>query len=337
MEKSIITHSELQTGKTCLRQMYFRYQLGLRPIQDALPLRLGKAIHYGLHLRKLTMMGTPLKHNTILDQVLAEYDKNKPNVESYSWEIERVTIAAMLNCYCWRWAEQDKQIKYVASELTFSIPIVNPDSNKISRTFNVAGVIDGIATLPDGRLAIVEHKTSGQDVGIESDYWKQLRIDSQISLYFMAAKRLGYDVETIIYDVLRKPTIRPYHATPTDKRKYKADGSLYANMHDKDEAPDDYGLRFVADIGERPDFYYSRREIPRLDADIEEFRHELWQNAKMLQECKKYNRWYRNTRACIGFGRCPYFNLCTTGYDIQSGVVPDNFEMVTNVHTELGE
>ena len=331
----IVTHSELQTVDTCKRQGFLQYQLGLRPTYASTPLRMGSAVHYGLHLKKAKV---PLKC-TILEQVLSEYDKSKPaglsEEQEYKWEIERTTIAAMLNCYDWRWAEQDETIKYLTSELSFQMPITNPATSGKSKTFILAGVIDAIVELPDGRLAIMEHKTCGQDIDIEADYWKQLRIDSQISLYFMAAKYLGYNVETIIYDVLRKPTIKPYKATPDDKRKYKKDGQLYANMRDRDETPDEFGKRFVEDIGVRPDFYYMRREIPRITEDMEEFKYELWQKTQVLRECKKHNRWYRNTKACIGMYKCGYFDLCTTGYDITSRIAPQGFEFVDDVHPEL--
>ena len=103
------------------------------------------------------------------------------------------------------------------------------------------------------------------------------------------------------------------------------------------ETPAMYGARLTKDIGDRPDFYYARREIPRIQADLDEARYDVWQTAKIIRECQKHNRWPRNTSVCIGFGRCPYFDLCTNGFDIAAGVVPEGFVQLTNVHPELTE
>lgn len=49
----------------------------------------------------------------------------------------------------------------------------------------------------------------GEDIQPDSDLWRRLQIDSQISMYVLAARRLGYPVECVLYNVTRKPTIKP--------------------------------------------------------------------------------------------------------------------------------
>jgi hypothetical protein len=214
--------------------------------------------------------------------------------------------------------------------------------------------MDAIVTLPDSRLALEELKTCGQDIGPESDYVKRLRIDAQISLYFDAAKKTGHDVQTVLYDIIRKPTIRPKSIPVLDdaglkivldqtngQRVFKKDGEPRRSATDgqimqiRIELPQEYGDRLTADIGERPDFYFARYEIPRLDADLIEARFEFWQMGQLLRDCEKFGRWPRNTGSCIGFGRCPYFELCTGGYEIESGIIPAGFVRVDDVHQEL--
>ena len=180
-------------------------------------------------------------------------------------------------------------------------------------------------------------------------------IDSQISIYWAAAHAKGHAIETTIYDVIRKPTIAPRQIPLLDSdgikivldangdRATKKDGSprqsadskLGYVMQTRQETPTEYGERLTLDIGQRPDFYYARQEIPRLQADLDEGAWDVWQTAKMIRECQKFNRWPRNTSACVGFGRCQYFKLCTGGYDPQSSETPDGFVVVDNVHPEL--
>ena len=338
-----ITHSEMQTAKTCLRKEFLAYQRGIRPEREAQPLRMGGAVHkaldaYKQYLRKKMEWDDKPDTDGIIRATLFEYDMHKPTdiAYLYDWEIERETISRLLAGYFWRWAEMDDGMEIIASELQFELPIINPDSGRAGRTATVAGCIDGTVKLPGGQLAVMEHKTSGGDIGPESDYWKKLRIDSQISLYYLAAQMLGYDVQTVLYDVIGKPSIRPYKATPLEKRKYKkTTGELYANQHEDNETPTEYGERIREDMTEQPNNYYARREIPRMESDLEEFKYELWQMSKLLHDCKKFGRWPRNTGACIGFGRCPYFELCTGGYDINSGELPAGYVIVENVHQEL--
>ena len=148
-----------------------------------------------------------------------------------------------------------------------------------------------------------------------------------------AARRLGYEVETVLYDVLKKPGMRPHKATPMESRKYKADGSLYANQRDKHETPDEWRARLAADIAERPDWYYVRQEIPRIDSDLREFEEEIWMFSEMIREAKNKKRWPRNSGACLNFGRCAYFSICANGMDIEQ--IPPGMKRVDTVNPEL--
>jgi hypothetical protein len=58
-----------------------------------------------------------------------------------------------------------------------------------------------------------------------STFWKRVTLDPQLSLYIPALREMGYDPRGAIYDVLRKPSLEPYKATPVEARKYKAEKS----------------------------------------------------------------------------------------------------------------
>jgi hypothetical protein len=92
--------------------------------------------------------------------------------------------------------------------------------------------------------------------------------------------------------------------------------------------------KLMADIYERPDFYYCRHEIPRLDQDIEEFTAELWDIQKTLRDAQTGNRWYRTVgRDNCSF--CPYFGLDTSKFDPSRDSLPEGFQYVENRHPEL--
>jgi len=347
-----LTHSQIQTTMTCARKGHLAYGLGIRPATEAQPLRMGRAFHLGWELRA----GGLTPDNAVLG-VMAEYDKHQPdNGHLDAWLVEREIVARLLSAYFWYWQNTDDVIKWVASELAFELPVVNPETGRSSRTFTLAGKIDGVALI-SGRRVLVEHKTTSSDLDITGDYWRRLRIDSQVSIYYLAAMQLGYCVDVVVYDVVRKPSIRPRqiplldacdHKIVRDKHgkrimnnngtpRQSADTAKGYVLQTRTETPQEYGERLTADIGERPEWYFARREVARTKDDLLDTQYELWQVAKIIHECDKHGRWPRNTQACIGFGKCPYFDLCTSNYDLNSGVVPEGYVRVDDVHQELIE
>jgi citrate lyase gamma subunit len=266
-------------------------------------------------------------------------------------------IWTLLQGYFWRWREYDSQTRIVQTEQNFEVPITNTSGKKI-RTSRLAGKIDGIVVLPDERQAIIEHKTTSMDLAPESDYWLRLRVDQQISFYFLAAQELGHDIKAVLYNVIRKPTIRPTQIPLTDKNNIKIvlnannervktkDGKKWRETGDKEldytlqtrpETPEEFGNRLMTDIQTRPEFYYERREIARTDSVTAEATRDLFEFSQILNFCQKHNYWPKNAGACIGFGRCPYFGLCSSGFNINAEnlQIPEGFEIVADVHREL--
>jgi len=195
--------------------------------------------------------------------------------------------------------------------------------------------IERYARFADNRIKVLETKTTGDDVTPGSDYWLRLRLDQQISLYMLSAQEDGIDVESVVYDVVKKPTIKPYKATPEESRKYTKEGKLYANMRENPETPAEWRDRLTADIEARPDYYFARREIPRLPSDLDTFRRELWQQAASIRESRNSGRWFRNTGACISPYRCDYLDVCHNEIDVNEP--PSGFVRVVDIHPELKE
>lgn len=330
MNLELLTSTRLATQRRCPKKHHLRYELGLSRIRTAQPLRLGAAFHRGLELR-----GIGACADEAISQAVAGYEDVPDWADSYDWQVECETVKNLLAGYFWRYENDDIQI--VEVERTFEMPLINPHTGRASRTFALAGKIDAIVRLPDSRLAVLEYKTAGEDIGPNSDYWLRLRYDPQISLYVLGARALGYfDVATVLYDATRKPTISPLRATPPDKRKYKKDGELYANQRETDETPEDFGARLLNDIADRPDFYFQRREVPLLDDELAEFQAELWHQAKQLLEARRHGRWFRNVSK-FTCGTCEFADLCLSGVRVTPGVAPSGFQILDDVHPELSE
>lgn len=328
---NVITNSRLSCLKQCARKHKYRYEDGIRPDRSAAPLRFGGAYHVGLDARKKGMSATEAVFVAQQSyEVLPTWCITDEQV--FDWQVERETVGRLLAGYFTYWESaavppELRPREIVASEIAFDLPIVNPETGRATPKYRLGGKIDAIVRLADGRLAIMEHKTTSDALDADGVYWKRLRLDHQISTYMHAARRLGYDVQTVLYDVCRKPGIRPKTITKAEAAAL-GDASLAGTK----ESPCLYGVRLSNDIAERPEFYYARREIPRLDADLAEFEQELWDQTQMLNDSKMKNRWPRNTNACVGFGQCEYLDHCLAGFE--SGI-PSGFIRVADLHPEL--
>ena len=343
-----LTHSAMACARRCLRQYHYRYEIGLRRLRDAVALRMGAAVHLGLALQS---SGTP--HGDAITEATRTYQRVPHWAEPHEWQIERETVANLLAGYFWRYLNDS--LAYVEVEKSWRMPLVNPRTGRASRTYRLAGKRDGIVRTPDGRVFVLERKTTGEDIGPDSDYWLRLRCDPQISLYVLSARHDGPDVAGVIYDVVRKPTIRPRQVPVLDDDGLKVvtddrTGERVLNKNGKPrqsagagmtlatrpETPGEYGERLLSDIGDRPDFYFQRREVPRLEDDLEEFRLECWQQAKLLSDCRRWGRWFRTVgpHTC---SFCEYANLCLQSITVSPESPPDGYEIVTDVNPELTE
>lgn len=229
-------------------------------------------------------------------------------------EVDREIAACMAAGWGWRWSESPLIRKMIAAEQVFEF---KPNAKA---RWSLAGKIDGIAELSDGRLAVVEYKTTREDLSPGSDYWRRLLIDRQISVYTLGAASLGYNVDTIVYDAARVPGIRP---------------RLLSRKSDERESIEQFSARLMESIAEKPDWYYARNEIPRLPQDIDETRADLAGFAESIRSAQKSGRWPRNTDACLRWGKCPYFGPCADNHNPETQGLPNGFVRVENIHVEL--
>lgn len=340
-DANVLTHSAESTFKTCQRRFFLRYKLGLVPSHDSDALRIGSAFHLGLEHAK-----AGADEAAIEKAVRGAYADHEcpPWLEADEFAVEEETAVAM--CLAWhrRWKD-DLIIDYVAMEQSFDLPIVNPATGRQAARVRNRGKIDGIARLPDGRLALVEHKTTGEAIDPGSDYWRRLQLDSQISRYFRAAQAIGFAVDTTVYDVTRKPQIRPKAITKADRAQATHHGHYYGvpltGMCPEREAPRMYGARLLADMAERPDHYFARMEIPRLAADLDEFATEQWVMKNQIRECELEQEragiaaWPRNTGACTSPYKCQYLDVCRGMRGDPTQELPNGFKIADRLHPEV--
>lgn len=332
---NVLTHSSEATFKTCPRKFFYRYRLGLVPAHDSNALRVGTAFHAGLEVLKNGGELCIAEHTV---RNLYESEPAPPWHDETTYAVERETALAMVRGWAWRYRD-DAVIEYLAVEHKFDLAILHPQTARQHQSFRNQGKIDGVCRLPDGRLAIVEHKTTGEDIEPGADYWRRLALDSQISRYFLAARASGFDVVTTIYDVTRKPQIKPRNITKADQALATGQASYYGHSLiarcPERETPEMYGARLLHDMMDRPERYFARMEVPRLEADLESFIAEQWQIAQQIGACERYGRYYRNTAACTSPYRCTYLDICSGYAGDPEQQIPTGFRSADVLHPEL--
>lgn len=316
----VVTNSELRTARACLRRHHYAYGLRRRPRAVADVLRFGSLWHIGQEAwwpeadpaARLEAAVTAMRA-----------------IQSDPYHL--VMAEELMIAYTAMWA--DAGWRTVAVEQAFEMPLVNPSTGAPSRTFRIGGRMDVIVANEHGEEWLMEHKTTSADIEEGSTYWKKVRaLDTQVSTYTAGAVHMGYRVHGCIYDVVRKPALKPLKATPVESRKYTKQGLLYANQRENDETPEEYRLRLREDIAERPSRYFARGPVVRLDADAREHAFDMWQQTRILREAELSGAAPRNPDACSQFGVCPYFGVCSGEQDINDETI---FRTAATPHEEL--
>lgn len=331
-----LTHSSMKCWNACRRRYYFAYVLGVRKFHQSEPLRIGSMWHLGVGLYE---GGMPIDDAVAaVRQAYAEKDR-PPYFTDEEYAVEEEKVCAMIRAHHHVYRD-DPYIQTVAIEQSFAVPIVNPETGARTPSFVSAGMIDRIGKVPDDSEAVIERKTTSENIEPDSAYWQALRNDPQISRYFLAASVIGHDITTVIYDVVKKPQIRPRDVAKAQRALANSDQRYYSLKLTEPcpdhETPAMYGARLLADMTARPEHYFARKHIARTDGDLIEFQFDLWQTQQEIQQAMRTGRYYRNPASCLEPYTCEYIGVCHELY-ADPKTVPEGFRRVARLHEELSE
>lgn len=314
------TNTSLATARRCLTEFDLRYVRQLeRDGEDREALQVGQAWHRAFHVQH--QGGDPY----------AAIVKHAPG-PLWAEKLRRLFAA-----YGWYW--RDQALAVVEAESTFRV-VVNGVTYEGQR--------DVVLRADDGRTGVVERKTTGDSVEAESSYWDRLRLDVQVGLY---ASVTSPPPSFILYDVVRKPTIQPKGISAKDAARMRGElartgSATYFERFDTEvieralelgaETVELYGARLTADIGDRPNYYFARREVTRTDGDYRALLDDLDAQVEVLEHARRTGRMHRNPDACNAFGLCDFFALCSRGaHRPPEGKVPEGYRRREHLHPEL--
>ncbi len=322
----VLTQSSLTTFRRCPREYHFAYRLNRKSFGTTAALTFGLMWHAGLEAWWA---------NADQRFVYASNEMALFAIEHLVDEYELVKAQCLMAGYTARWG--DEPYETIAVEKNFAVPIIIPGSRAPS--YELRGSIDAIV-LERRSLHNVESKTTSSDISIGSDYWRRvIALDAQVSTYSDASKQMGFDIRDTIYDVTRKPELVPLKATPEESKKYTKPTKsepvprLYSNQRETDETPDEYRTRLTEDIIARPDWYFARQTIVRLDHDDAEHAKDVTGTAQMIRHAEAFDLWPRSPNACERFRQlCSFFPVCSGETTIDDDA---RYETKTAQHEEL--
>lgn len=236
----------------------------------------------------------------------------------------------------------------IAVEQMVTAPLRNPETQRNSRTFDIAAKIDVRVEHVDqpGRNIIIDHKSTTEDISKpDSQFWRQLVVEAQPSQYMLLEWLNGRKVDTCIWDVMRKPGISPKTLTKNVRAAIVLNGTYFGRDVSDDERTDIaggklthetlsmYEYRLIRDCTiDRPERYFARRPVPRIDNELIEYAVDLWDWGQEILHARNKNRHPTSSTACMAYhSPCKYLGICSGHDNIDS----DNWLRKKAVHSEL--
>ncbi len=319
------TYSMWSLFRNCRKACEYRYVVGLASRDKDPNLSFGSLIHECLQLWHETR--DPDAVIALLDRACA--GRVSDDNARRDWHLAR----AIMTGYATRYPHEEFEI--VALEKTFEGAIINPATGAASRSFLLAGKVDGIVRI-GGDHYILEHKTAAI---IDADYLERLWTDFQIAIYsHYVEQALGIPITGVIYNVLGKARLQQgkgeteeeYLARRAELIAKSKTGKTTAKRR-LAESDEEFQARLVEKYAE-PEMFH--REMLYLSRDrFDTLRAELWELTQAFLDARRRGVFYQNTSFCFNYHRpCAYFPICRSSGNPN---VIDNFYQRVAPNEEL--
>lgn len=341
---NILTASRMNCFLRCQRQHFWQCEVGLVKVKVGVALRFGSAWARATEYRW---------HGKTYDEALAYGIPEGVDLDEY----DCAKLAALLAAYYDYYGPREQAAKMH--------PEVQFDYDLGIGGFTLQGKLDALGTLKKGGTAIVEGKTTGESLHPKSTYWLRLAFNVQLCQYVLAARREGWSIDKVFYDVVRKPSIKPKMVPDLDENKLKIildkDGNRVFNESGKHkgqprqsaseekgyvlkehlETPDEYCDRLYNDALKRPDFYFARKEVSIVADTLKAFERQRLVIAKQIMFLRSLERsyeavnwmehrdpeaWPRNVSKDT-CNYCQFKDFCIQNIPINLNHPPEGFEI----------
>jgi len=334
MSKAILTYSALKTFMSCRWKYNLRMNEGLTSLALDDNLFLGSVWHSVLEVWYGSGDNDSKNERAslLIDQSFPKHISDSR--QKRDWHLCHAMFKGYINRYT------EDEFKVLGVEMEFVVPIINPATNRSSRTFELRGKVDGLAQLKQsGELFLLEHKSAAQITG---DYIERLPSDFQINLYAMALSRfLKRKICGVIYSITRKASLKQSEGETEEQFEIRKAELIQKSKTGKTSAKrkipetDDAFRERLIEKYRDPEMYY--REVLYLSAeDAARTSSELWDITKLILAARRESTWIPNWDNCFKFGNqpCTYWPLCRSNNNPN---VRENFFKIAPPNEELVE
>jgi hypothetical protein len=316
----VSTYSMWSLFRNCRKAVDWRY------LQQLVPLERDRNLHFGSIIHEC-LQAWHQRHD--LQEVLALIDQHCPNrLQDENQRRDWHLATAMMKGYAARYPAEE--FESLALEKAFEGPIINPATGAASRTFTLAGKVDGIVRI-GGEHFILEHKTAGQ---LDADYLERLWTDFQITIYaHYVEQTMGVPITGILYNVLAKAKLQQgkgeteeeYQARRAELLAKSKTGKTTAKRR-LPESDDEFQQRLAEKYADPEMFHREMLYLSRDRFDI--LRAELWELTQAFLDARRRGVFYQNTAFCFNYQRpCAYFALCRSNGN--PNVIENFYQRVT--------
>ncbi|MCP5019610.1 MAG: PD-(D/E)XK nuclease family protein [Ketobacter sp.] len=232
--------------KACPKRYFYRYILGLTPIEDSDALRVGTNYHRVQEIYDaepggvcgcydagpICQQGCPLCEGTgvnpqdpmdaVVRHLNERYSTPPLSKTVEEWQTEKITILYTLVGYRWWYEQQDKDYTVESLEQSFDIPLLSPvTGNKLQG--RLRGKIDRVFACGSNRF-VHDYKSTSKSIDMDSTFWSHLTLDTQTRLYTYAAAQMGLGMCGVLYDAWHKPGIKPKKLSQADSKAFVTTG-----------------------------------------------------------------------------------------------------------------
>jgi hypothetical protein len=322
---TITTYSMWSLFRNCRKACEWRYIHELVPLEQDHNLAFGTVIHQCLEV----WHGTD-NLEAVLDHIDRTYpNRNQDDAQKRDWHLAVAMMKGYASCY------PTEEFDVVSLEKTFDGKIVNPATGASSRSFVLAGRVDGIVRTGNEHY-LLEHKTASQ---VDADYLERLWTDFQIVLYSRYVEQaFGIRIAGVLYNILVKARLQQgggeteaeYQARRAALISKSKTGKTSAKRK-LPESDDAFQERLAANYAEPGMFH---REMLYISRDrFETLQAELWELTQAFLDARRRGVFYQNTAFCFHYRRpCAYFPLCRS--DGNPNII-DNLYRKVPPHEEL--
>lgn len=299
----VSTYSMWSLFRNCRKAVEWRYLQQLVPLQRDRNLHFGSLIHECLqswHAQRDLAEVLDLIDRRCINRTQDEDQRR-------DWHL----AMAMMKGYAARYPAEEFEV--IALEKAFEGPIVNPATGAASRSFRLAGKVDGIIQAGQ-EYFILEHKTVSQ---IDSDYLERLWTDFQITIYaHYVEQTMGLPITGILYNVLVKARLQQskgeteeeFEARRAELLAKSRTGRTTARRRES-ESDEEFQRRLAEKYADPAMFHREMLYLSRDRFDV--LRSELWELTQAFLDARRRGVFYQNTSFCFNYQRpCPYFALC---------------------------